>query len=247
MTLENLLKKSVRATLRTAGFELVRKEQVNPAASRRAAMLRYHGIQTVLDVGANMGQYGSELREWGFQRRIISFEPTSAAFKTLSERAATDLKWSVFNFAVGAEEGVAEINVASNSGASSSLMPMKELVRQCDPKIKYVSTEQVAVKTLDGVLADIVAPDEILMLKIDVQGFEHLVLRGATAMLSRARMIECELSFVPLYEGQLLLPQMLALLETLGFIPVSFDPVFLHPVSGHCLQVDGVFARAQAI
>jgi FkbM family methyltransferase len=249
MTSLEYLKMGMHAIPRAFGFEFMRTRSMNrlmnPAGPRRAVVLRYHGIQTVVDVGANTGQYGAELREWGFQGRIVSFEPTGAAFKTLAERAATDPHWSVFNFALGAEQGTAEINVASNEGASSSLMPMLEKHRQSAPEVKYVATEQVAVRTLDSALEDIVTPEEILLLKMDVQGYEHFVLRGATSVLAQVRAIECELSLVPLYEGQLLLPQMLALLDSLGFQPVSFNPFFLDPVSGHCLQVDCLFARVQ--
>lgn len=249
VSLYNVAKKSTRAILRQVGLDMARAEQMkllkNPAGSKRAIMLRYHDIRTVIDVGANMGQYGTELRDWDFKGRIISFEPTSAAFRVLSERAASDTHWSVLNCAVGAEDGVAEINVASNWGASSSLMPMLESHRQSDQEVQYVATEQVEIRTLDSALAGIVAPDEALLLKLDVQGFEHFVLRGATSILPQVRVIECELSFVPLYDGQLLFPQMLALLGTLGFQPVSFSPGFSHPMSGHCLQFDGVFARVQ--
>jgi FkbM family methyltransferase len=243
MWLFKFIGRCTRAILRKAGYELVRPEQMNPAASRRAAILRYHRIQTVLDVGANMGQFGSELRLWGFEGRINSFEPTSVAFEALSKLASSDAQWRVFNFAIGAEDGVAEINVASNLGASSSFMPMLDPHKQCAPEIEYVTTERVRVRSLDGALADVITQDETLMLKMDVQGFEHFVLSGATAILQQVKVIECELSFVSLYEGQLLFPQMLALLDTLGFQPVSFNPVLLHPVSGHALQLDGIFAR----
>jgi FkbM family methyltransferase len=251
MTLRKILKQGIRVILRNAGIEIAgaqrMKRLMNPAGSRRGHMLRYHDIQTVIDVGANAGQYGVELREWGFRGRIISFEPTNAAFKTLSERAAADPCWSTFNFAVGAEDGVAEINVASNSGISSSLLPMLETHRQVEPETRYVAAELIAVKTLDSALADVIASDEILMLKMDVQGFEHFVLRGAARILSQVRLIECELSFESLYEGQLLFPEMLALLETLGFQPVNLNSHFPHPATGHCLHVDGVFTRAQEI
>ena len=238
-------KYSVRRILQRAGYDLVRKQVINPAASRRTIMLRYHGIQTVLDVGANMGQYGTELREWGFEGRIISFEPTSAAFKALSERAAADGHWRVFNFAVGAEDGEAEISIASNYGASSSFMPMLDTHRDCSPDVEFVGIEKVKVKTLDDALANVVAPDESLMLKMDVQGFEHLVLRGATTILPSVQIIECELSFVPLYDGQLIFPQMLEIIDSLGFTPVGFNPIFSNPVTGHSLSVDGVFARVE--
>jgi hypothetical protein len=81
------------------------------------------------------------------------------------------------------------------------------------------------------------------MLKLDVQGFEHFVLRGATAVLSKVSMVECELSFVSLYEGQWLFLRMLTLLDTLGFVPVGFNPAFSDAVTGHCLAIDGIFVR----
>lgn len=247
MTPFEYLKEGIHSIPRAFGFEFMRtrsmKQLKDPSGKRRAVVLRYHGIQTVIDVGANTGQYGTELREWGFQGRIVSFEPTGAAFKALAERATTDPHWSVFNFALGAEQGTAEINVASNTGQSSSFMPMLDKHRQSAPEVSYIATEQVAVRTLDSALKDIVKPDEVLLLKMDVQGYEHFVLRGATSVLAQVRAIECELSLVPLYEGQLLLPQMLALLDSLGFQPVSFNPFFFDPVSGHSLQVDCLFAR----
>jgi FkbM family methyltransferase len=245
MASSRFVKNGVRTILQKAGYDLVRKQVTNPAATSRAIMMRHHGIQTVLDVGANMGQYSTELREWGFQGRIISFEPTSAAFKALSERAAADGNWNVFNFAVGAEDGEAEISITSNAGASSSLMPMLDSHRDCAPEIKFVATEKVKVKTLDNALANVIAPGDVLMLKMDVQGFEHLVLRGATAVLQGVQIIECELSFVPLYDGQLVFSQMLEIIDSLGFTPVNFNPIFWHPVTGHSLCVDGVFARVE--
>lgn len=237
----------MQAALSAMGYTLVRtewmKRLLDPAGARRAALLKYHEIQTVIDVGANMGQYGGELRAWDFKGRIISFEPTSVAFNALSERTAGDANWQIFNFALGAEAGVAELNVASNSGQSSSFMPMLDAHRQGAPEVKYLATEQVSVKTLDSALSDCVTPRENLSLKLDVQGFEHLVLRGATSTLPQVRLIECELSLVQLYDGQMLISQMLSLLDSLDFVPICFTPAFSNPVSGHCLQIDGIFAH----
>src|ERR1700678_3413224 len=114
MTIYEFLKNKGRQIFRRTGFDLVRTENLKTAASRRAVMLRSPRIQTVLDVGANVGDYGVELREWGYKGRILSFEPASAAFKALSRRASADALWSVFNYALGGEEGLAEINIASN-------------------------------------------------------------------------------------------------------------------------------------
>lgn len=239
----------MQSALNTVGYTLIRadwmKRLLDPAGAWRAAILRHHAIETVIDAGANSGQYGSELRNWNFQGRVISFEPTSAAFNALSDRAARDGNWRVFNLALGSEDGKAEINVASNSGQSSSLMPMLESHRQSAPEIRYVSTEQISIRRLDGALVGLVGPNESLMLKMDVQGSEHLVLEGATLTLPQVRLIECELSVVKLYDGQLLFPQMLSLLDELGFTPIHFSSGFSDPISGHCLQLDATFARSQ--
>lgn len=245
-----MLKNSVRFALNSVGYSLIRtdwmRRLLDPAGAWRTAILCHNAIETVIDVGANSGQYGGELRTWDFQGKIISFEPTSAAFKALSDRAARDGNWRVFNFALGSEDGTAEINVASNSGQSSSLMPMLESLKESAPEIRYVSTEKIPIKTLDSALPGLVRDNERLMLKMDVQGTEHFVLKGAATTLPQVRLIECELSIVKLYDGQLLFPQMLSLLNELGFTPIHFSTGFSDPISGHCLQLDGTFARVES-
>ena len=82
-TPNEFLRKSLHAILRKAGVEFPCRERMKPllslAGAGRAPMLRHHGIQTVIDVGANTGQFGAELRGWGFHGRIISFEVTGNA------------------------------------------------------------------------------------------------------------------------------------------------------------------------
>lgn len=195
-----------------------------------------------------MPTWGNSARRfatWAFTGELYSFEPTSAAFKELSKPSSADPQWSVFNLAIGAEDGVAEINIASNDAASSSLMPMNDSFMERAPHIKYIGAEKVQVRTLDSALAGLAAPDETLMLKMDVQGFEHLILRGATSTLAQVPMIECELSFTPLYEGQFLFPQMLELFNDLGFHLVGLSPINFADESGYFLQADGTFVRKQ--
>jgi Methyltransferase FkbM domain len=84
---------------------------------------------------------------------------------------------------------------------------------------------------------------ERIWLKLDVQGFELPVLRGGERTLDEVEVVETELSLVELYEGQSLLADVLAHLDSRGFGARFFEPVFSDPVSGELLQVDGVFAR----
>ena len=64
-----------------------------PAAIRRARLLAWQGIDVVIDVGANAGQYGRSVREGGYDGRIVSFEPLSAAFEQLASATSDDGRW----------------------------------------------------------------------------------------------------------------------------------------------------------
>lgn len=237
------IKRALLAAARRAGYEIVLIDPVYPAANRRLTMMAHHGVNTVLDVGANTGQYASALRRARYKEEILSFEPLSEAYVQLEMKSRPDPKWRVFQCAIGDENGEAEINIAGNS-ESSSLLPMLDMHLRNAPESQYRATEHVKVSTLDSVLQNVLSEESRVFLKIDTQGYEHRVLNGATSVLRQVRLIECELSLVPLYEGQYLFQNMLNLLDGLGFKPVHFEPVFSDLKTGHCLQVDGIFVRA---
>jgi FkbM family methyltransferase len=239
------LKDVVKAIVRRTGYKISRCDQITDDEFRRRALIKNHGIDSVVDVGANQGQYASELRRCGYKGEILSFEPLSEAYEALQKAALADPEWHVFHSAIGAQDGEAEINVAANS-VSSSLLPMLETHLRNAPTSRYRATERVKVSTLDSALKDVLPSGRRVLLKIDTQGYEREVLAGAKSVLQNVHLLECELSLVPLYEGQALLIEMLVLLDHLGFQSVYFAPGFGDQKSGHCLQLDGTFARGSA-
>jgi FkbM family methyltransferase len=206
-------------------------------------MIRHNGINVVLDVGANVGQYATELRRSGYTGKIISFEPLADAFATLKEASRRGRNWEVFNIAIGAQDGESCINVAKNS-YSSSLLPMLPKHVEHAPESRYKSTQSVTVRRLDTALENVVRNTDRLLLKMDTQGFEREVLRGAFCLLPQVWLVECELSLAPLYDGQALFLEMVNLLHENGLKPVYFCPGFSEQ-TGYCLQVDGWFAKVQ--
>ncbi len=106
-----------------------------------------------------------------------------------------------------------------------------------------MSSEKVPLRTLDTVAAAYLRPDTELFIKIDTQGYEDRVLRGAGTVLQRTKGLQLELSLVPLYEGQRQFDDLLAELQHAGFELWNMTPAFVDPVRGRLLQVDATLFR----
>jgi len=119
---------AIRLVLRRLGLDLQRYRADEHPLARRARLLEARSVATVLDVGANSGQFGRELRELGYRGRIVSFEPLSAAFAALERAARGSPPWEVHRCALGEQPGRASIHVAANS-YSSSLLAMQRGAR----------------------------------------------------------------------------------------------------------------------
>jgi FkbM family methyltransferase len=201
------------------------------------------GIARVLDVGANIGQFGQHLRGLGYGGDIVSFEPLSDAHAALQAAAAGDARWHVApRAAIGAESGEIEINVAGNS-ASSSILAMLDRHRDVAPQSAYVGRETVPLMRLDDAAAAYPGDPARTWLKIDTQGYEAQVMAGAPELLRTVRAVQCEVSFAPLYAGQPLFEAICASMAGHGLAVWAVWPGFVDPASGRLLQADMVFAR----
>lgn len=222
------------------GYEVHKRSWFGPRD--RFKMMKNLGINFVLDVGANDGTYASELRQDGYTGNIWSFEPLKEVFATLNKAAAADKTWRVINCGCGASAASATINVAGNT-YSSSILPMLDAHSASAPEAEYVSEESIQICSLDDSVMPSIAPDDAVWLKIDTQGYESEVLKGAVRLMPHVKALECELSLVPLYDGQLLIDDMLKMIYALGFRMVGVSPVFFEPKTGYALQIDGTFLR----
>ncbi len=219
----------------------------NTLTGTREAILRSANVDTVIDVGAHAGEYGGALRAAGYRGEIVSFEPVSSQFKRLLAVATGDSAWTCHNRAAGSQAGSAEINVSGNDGFSSSLLAMEEAHRQAVADSDYERVETIQIATLDEELADFPTASRHAYLKVDTQGFEHEVIAGASAVLPGCAAVELELSLTPLYDGQLLIGEMIELMRSQGFHPTHLEPEFVDPHSGELLQVNGLFQPSARI
>jgi FkbM family methyltransferase len=185
-----------------------------------------HSIETVLDVGANTGQYVDFLRTYvGYEGRVISFEPVPELARQLIVRAANDPRWSVYHIALGREDTTLPMTVMANSDLSSFLRPDGTAIgmESVTTALTAQRIEQVAVRRLDGVLKEL-PPIGNAYLKIDTQGYDLHVLQGAGDAIKKFCGLQTEMSLLPLYRDAPNLETSLNAFRAAGFDPTGFFP-----------------------
>jgi FkbM family methyltransferase len=233
----------VQGFLRHLGLEVRRLKGVYSEETVLRSILAARFPVAVMDVGANRGQFASLIRKTGFKGVIVSFEALPDVHSLLSVAAASDPHWIIAPCAaLGGRQGHTEIRVSRNS-VSSSVLPMHPAHIEAAPDSVYIASHTVRMERLDDLAPDLVPAHGDLMLKIDTQGYEKEVLKGATALLQRVGVIQVEMSLVPLYEGAPSFTEMVSFVESLGYEIFSIVPGFRNMASGQLLQVDGFFVR----
>jgi FkbM family methyltransferase len=206
--------------------------------------IRDREIDTVIDVGANVGQFGDSLREGGFKGKIVSFEPIEAVFQVLKSKAATDGNWEAHHCALGAAPGEAAIHVSELS-VCSSILELNSNATLHDTRIAVERAETVTVRTLDEVAARITGRT---LLKIDTQGYEKQVLEGARDVIPRVLGILMELPVIHVYEGEWQFHEAVRFMSGLGFVLAQIQPVGYHGVDKvSAVEFDCLFRPRNAV
>lgn len=195
-------------------------------------------IDTVLDIGANVGQFGDSLRAKGYRGKIISFEPISAVFAVLAAKAMADGNWDVNNFALGAKTEHTTINVAASS-VFSSILPTSNAAVIFNDTASISNTEEIEVRRLDDVFPMLSGQ---VLLKIDTQGYEKQVLEGGRRILPMLKGVLMELPIIHLYEGTWQFHEAVEFMARADLVPAQIHPVNYHSVDDVSLvEVDCLF------
>jgi FkbM family methyltransferase len=210
----------VRAVFRRLGIIHVGRRRVRDLVD----FLDDRKIDVVIDVGANIGQFGQYLRTNGYQGKIVSFEPVESEFQTLSRKTAADGNWQAHHCGLGATPGQATINVAELS-VFSSILPSTAAAGQHDRRTAIHHVETIQIRTLDEAAAGLTGN---LFLKIDTQGFEKAVIEGGRQTLPRLSGILMELPIFHVYEGEWQFHEGLEFMAKAGFVPAQIQAVNYH-------------------
>jgi len=248
-----IVKDSVLKVSRSLGYDIVplREMKERDFALHLRELLARLKVDCVLDVGANVGQYHDFLRDKVFyDGSIISFEPVSRHVEALRERSRADRDWHIEGYALGSRDGSMPINVMVSDQFSSFLEPDHDRVKEIAELNTPCHTETVTVRTLDVVLPLLRQRIgfERPYLKIDTQGFDIEVLRGAGDSLPAVKALQTEASIIGIYKG---MPQYIDTLRYLdergfditGLYPVSRDSA-LRLVEFDCVMINRAVAEA---
>ncbi len=240
-----LSEEHLRRLARRYGYDLVRADKPHEPYAQLIHSLRLFGIDSVLDVGANRGQYARRIRRSGYRGPILSFEPLPEEHALLTASAQDDPEWRVAPpMALGAEEGEAVLECSAERDMSS-LLPQNDLLRRISPTSRVERRLRVPLRRLDR--CGELDPDwRRIFLKIDTQGYEEQVLEGAAELWPRIVGVQLEMALVPLYQGERDFRDMIARMEERGFELHLLIPGYYERKLGRHLQVDGVFFRPQA-
>jgi FkbM family methyltransferase len=214
-----------RFLFRKTGFDLV---HYNPFES----LWHWLDVDLVIDVGANVGQFRDRIRWSGWKGPIISFEPNPEMFAIIEAR--NDSSWKKQPIALSDKTGDVNFFISQNDNASSLNTAVQSHARQ--------KTITVHTQRLDQ-LVDLLGERKRIFLKIDAEGHDLNVLRGAQGVFDRIAAVQIEAVTERRYEGETLLKELINEIQDMGFIlwriekmeadtakgrDVGFDVIFVH-------------------
>ena len=176
-------------------------------------------LSTVIDVGANKGQFALAVNAAYPQANIYSFEPLPEVFLELQKNCEHNARCKTFNTALGSQTGQIKFYKTGYSLASSALRPSRFHEVNTDYSTD-VSIIEVPVRRLDE-LEEAINFCSPVLLKLDVQGFEKEVIKGADMVLKKIDFILIEVSFVSMYDNEPLFMEMHDFLSSLGFVLIT--------------------------
>jgi FkbM family methyltransferase len=246
VTIRDRLLAAVRPRLARHGIALGKAPMFNRLDHALMRVLQGYDIDCVLDVGAHRGESVRFLRRMcGWKGPIVSFEPVHSDFVELVRAMEHDHAWRGIETALGATGGTATIRHFPKGSQFDSLLPLSDLGQRFFPVIASdIEHEPVVVQRLDAVIDDApeVLPGDAALLKIDAQGSDLDILRGATKCMDRVASLQIELPVLAIYEG---LPTLGSAIDEVT--AYGFDLVGLFPIARdddlRVLEFDGLFVR----
>ena len=229
----------IRKLLNSLGYEIVKRESILSPFSIHKWITKLD-IKTIIDVGANEGQFINSINRILPGKKIFAFEPIKVCYDKLVSNTK-HLNVTAFNCGLSDHSGKSEINISENF-VSSSILPIENLTTSLYPESHYVNKQTIELKRLDDVLAGVDIATNIL-LKIDVQGYEQKVIAGSVNILKNIAVLIIEFSYQPLYADQWLFDDTYKYFTSIGFKFVGIADQVNSKTSGVPIYGDAIFVN----
>jgi len=240
------LKQLVQSGLNRFGLNVTRTPPPHELAHHVKRFIREHEITLVLDVGAYRGAYCQMLREEvGYRGLIASFEPCARSFAALSQQMAQDRNWRGYQFGLSEKDTTAVLNTFE-AGDFNSLLGLRQGPASVyDVDLRKASTEEIQLRKIDSIWPELTdyCPSPRIFLKIDTQGHDTAVARGAAQCLEHILGIQTELPVIELYDGMTSMGKSLEFYNGLGYVPIGFFPVNTPKSYGASPEFDVLLTR----
>jgi FkbM family methyltransferase len=239
-------KKIIKRTFNIFGFELISKN--NPyfnLINSPFMSLKGEIFKTIFDIGANKGQFLEKAVNHFKSANFYCFEPLKDPFDILQKYSNTHGNVKVLNYALGNEIGYSNIHCHLDHDESSSFLETTKICKEYYPFVEKQLDKKVFMTTLDDFYSKITPkPEPEILIKIDVQGYELEVLRGAIDTLINSKAIIIEINFDKLYQNQASFEDILFFLHDKGFKLKGFlEPIYSKDM--HLIFSDFIFYNSK--
>lgn len=238
----NFLKQLTKKAINQIGLDIIR---ISKSPRYSLLGLRNLPIKTVIDVGANKGQFAKYIKPLFPEAHLYCFEPLPEPFKELKKWAEKyrNEKITAFNLALGDNEGTLEMYSPVEHSPSSSFLKTTKICESLYPFTKKKVSIPAKMMTLDKWLRSLsnpLAPE--ILIKMDVEGYEDRVIQGGRGTFSNAKACILEISLDQLYEDQ-------ATFKNISFLLYDFKYHYVGNLNqvyandGHVVYIDALFVK----
>ena len=239
------MKKIINSITSVFGYKFKKTRWLYEKNLNLIKSLNSNNINSIIDVGANNGQFAEEIFKNGFNGYVLSFEPLKIEHSNLLDKK---IKMKKYNWEIaercglGASEKKLEINI-SGMRQSSSILNISEIHTSLYPKSANIDKEKISIFPLDNFYNKITNMKKNILVKIDTQGYELEILKGAKKTLDYINAIYVEVSLVELYKNQPLFDEILGYVKKAGFSVWSVDQAVGNKETGQTYQLDILFTK----
>ena len=237
-----IFKSILRNSAKVVGLDIVRYRE-SPSSTMLG--LRALNIKTVIDVGANVGQFARIALRVFPKSKIYCFEPLGTPYNQLALWAnKQNGRVRCFNIALGDRAGQMTMYEHQEHTPSSSLLQATDHCHDLYPQTSKERISTIEINTLDEIIVrETNNLEKNILLKLDVQGFEDRVLRGAESTLNMCSACIIEINLDNLYKDQADFHDIFTMVHRAGY-SYAGNLEQVYDKDGRVVYFDAVFIKS---